>query len=133
MGSVQVAGFDGRGIKFVLAGSSGRQHDTQEQQEVLQSHGLATEAKAPWSFHVYHFNKMSALSGCVATDAELLAKAFFHNNMYFPCPRPRAKLYEQFKSGWYRMLSWGHHVDVADLFFDMIEAIQARRDAGMSP
>ena len=132
LGSVQVAGFDGRGIKFVLAGSSARQDDMQEQQEVLQAHGHATEKKAPWSFHVFHFSKMSALSGCVAADAQLLANAFFLNDLYFPRPRPRAKLYEQFKAGWYRMLSWGHHVDVADLFFDMIEAIQARRDAGMS-
>lgn len=132
LASVQVAGFDGRGIKFVLAGSSGRQDDMQEQQEVLRSHGHAAEEKAPWSFHVYHFSRMSALSGCVGADAQLLATAFFLNDLYFPRPRPRAKLYEQFKAGWYRMLSWGHHVHVADLFFDMIEAIQARRDTGIS-
>lgn len=110
-----VAGYDGRDIEFVLAGSSGREHDRREAQATPKAYrmegGNGDDDDNSWAFHTFDFNQVRALTGDVEADVALLAEAFFLNDPYFPRSRPGVKLYEASKRGWYRMLSAGHDTD----------------------
>lgn len=128
LGTIHAAGYDGRDIEFVLAGSSGREHDRQETQAAVKACEMdgGNDDHASWAFHTFDFNQTRALTGDVEADAALLAEAFFLNDPYFPRPRPGEELYEAFKYGWYQMLSARHDIEVAHAFFRAIEKRQAK-------
>ncbi|KAI9660198.1 MAG: hypothetical protein M1831_003505 [Alyxoria varia] len=117
LGTINVAGYDGRDIEFVLAGSNSSSHDDNARRN------------QQWGFYVFDFNQMPPIPTDTEKAAELLRDMFFLNDPYYPRPIPENPLYEAFKRGYHNAIN-GTEADArARSFFRMIEECQAQRDA----
>ena len=107
---------DGRGIKYVLAGSSSAFG-------AISFYALNFDRSAPFTLQQ---TSTASLPDRVREIFEKLGRAFLDNNLYCPKARLDDPIYQAFREGY---LSREHeHEEKARLFLKVVEAVQGERD-----